>query len=80
MKESSRRKQDKIDCFYLKGILKDEKESKRFSYHLTLKKIKEYHKIFPERKLQWLYYGNILRSNYSKKIIRLQEKFRKGIK
>ncbi|MCD6228346.1 MAG: hypothetical protein J7K17_02580, partial [Candidatus Omnitrophica bacterium] len=28
MKESSKRKQDKTDCFYLKKIMRDEKESR----------------------------------------------------
>ncbi|RKY31606.1 MAG: hypothetical protein DRP68_04755 [Candidatus Omnitrophota bacterium] len=56
------------------------KKVEGFNYHLTLKKIREYRKKPPRQKLQWLYYGNILRSNYPEEIIRLQEKFRKGIK
>lgn len=49
-----------------------------FGYHLTLKKIREYQKIPIEKRLVWLYQGNLLRKSYPKRIIELQNKFREG--
>lgn len=52
--------------------------TKGFNYHLTLKKIREYQKVPIEKRLMWLYQGNLLRKAYPKRIIELQDKFRRG--
>lgn len=49
-----------------------------FSYHVVMKKIREYQRIPLEKRLLWLYQGNILRKFYPKRIIELQNKFREG--
>lgn len=54
-------------------------ERKGFRYNLTVKKIREYQKIPIEKRLIWLYQGNILRSSYSKKIVATQNKFRDAL-
>ena len=48
-----------------------------FYYFLNKKILKEYKKWEPERKLKWLYLGNLMRKALSQKIIKIQEKFRK---
>ncbi len=53
-------------------------KEKGFSYYLNKKMIKEYLKWDNEKKLKWLYFGNLLRKNLPKKIKKIQEKFRKG--
>jgi len=58
--------------------VKAKKFLKGFSYSLSLEKIRNYRKISLEKRLQWLYYGNILRNGYPKRIVRLQDKFRSG--
>lgn len=49
-----------------------------FGYYLSLKKIREYQKIPIEKRLIWLYQGNLLRKAYPKRIIELQNRFREG--
>jgi hypothetical protein len=51
---------------------------KGFGYRLAIKKIHEYQKMPIEKRLVWLYQGNLLRKFYPKKIVRLQDKFRRG--
>lgn len=53
-------------------------KNKGFGYHISLKRIREYQKIPLEKRLIWLYQGNLLRKAYPKKIIQLQDKFREG--
>lgn len=49
-----------------------------FGYHISLKKIREYQRMPIEKRLAWLYQGNLLRKYYPKSIIELQDKFRQG--
>lgn len=49
-----------------------------FGYHVSLKKIREYQKMSVEKRIAWLYQGNLLRKAYPKRIIELQDKFRRG--
>jgi len=49
-----------------------------FGYHIALKKIREYQKMSIEKRIAWLYQGNLLRKSYPKKIIALQDEFRQG--
>lgn len=49
-----------------------------FSYHISVKKIREYRRIPLEKRLAWLYQGNLLRAKYPKSIILIQDKFRSG--
>ena len=53
-------------------------ELKGFNYHLSLKKIRQYQKIPLEKRLTWLLQGNLLRKSYPKRVIELQDKFRRG--
>lgn len=55
-----------------------ENKTRGFDYHVSLKKIREYQKMPLEKKLAWLYQGNLLRKAYPKKIIELQDRFRQG--
>jgi hypothetical protein len=54
------------------------KKESGFRYSVSMKKIKEYQSIPLEKRLLWLYQGNILRKYYPKKSIKIQEKLRKG--
>lgn len=54
------------------------KKKKGFSYYIDIEKIREYQAAPIERRLMWLYQGNLLRMKYPRNIIELQEKFRKG--
>lgn len=49
-----------------------------FDYSLSFKKIKEYQAVPLEKRLTWLYQGNLLRKRYPKQLIALQDKFREG--
>lgn len=49
-----------------------------FGYSVSLKKIREYQKMPIEKRIAWLYQGNLLRKVYPKRIIELQDKFRAG--
>ncbi|MCM8779475.1 MAG: hypothetical protein NC898_05715 [Candidatus Omnitrophica bacterium] len=49
-----------------------------FAYHLSIKKIRAYQKMPLEKRLAWLYQGNLLRKAYPRRIIELQNKFREG--
>lgn len=53
-------------------------KKKGFDYYLTEEILEQYRKKPLELRLQWLYMGNLLRKSYSKKLIRLQDKFREG--
>jgi len=54
------------------------KKDKGFYYYLTKKQIKEYLKWSIERRLKWLYLGNLMRKSLPEKIKEIHEKFRKG--
>lgn len=56
-----------------------EKESKKgFSFYVGREQIKAY-RLWPiERRLAWLYQGNVFRRLLPSKIIKRQEDFRKG--
>jgi hypothetical protein len=58
--------------------MKNKKALTGFRYHLDLEKIREYRRFSLERRLLWLYYGNVLRSKYPKRVIKLQEKLRRS--
>lgn len=49
-----------------------------FNYYLSEEAIKGYQEKPPELRLQWLYMGNLLRKEYKRKIVELQDKFREG--
>ncbi len=49
-----------------------------FDYYLNKEAIRGYKEKSLELRLQWLYMGNLLRKRYSKRVIKLQDKFRKG--
>jgi hypothetical protein len=49
-----------------------------FGYHVSMEKIREYQSVSIEKRLEWLYQGNLLRMAYPKEIIELQDKFRQG--
>ncbi len=50
-----------------------------FRYTVSLKQIREY-SLWPiERRLVWLYQGNLMRKAYPKRIREIQDKFRKGL-
>ncbi|MCM8770815.1 MAG: hypothetical protein NC936_02975 [Candidatus Omnitrophica bacterium] len=51
---------------------------KGYGYKVGLKKIREYQKMPLEKRLLWLYQGNLLRKAYRKEVIELQDKFRQG--
>lgn len=53
-------------------------QGKGFSYDVDIKMIREYQKIPLEKRLVWLYQLNLLRKSYPKRIIELQDKFRRG--
>lgn len=49
-----------------------------FAYRIPIKMIREYQKWSIQKRLTWLYQGNLLRRAYPKRIIELQDKFREG--
>jgi len=49
-----------------------------YSYRVTLKDIYKYQKVSIEKRLIWLYQGNLLRMSYPEHVIKIQEKFRTG--
>lgn len=49
-----------------------------FDYYLSKEILRGYEEKPPELRLKWLYQLNLLRMGYTKKIIRLQDKFREG--
>ena len=53
-------------------------KTRGFDYYLSKEAIRGYKEKPPELRLQWLYMGNLLRKGYSKRVIKLQDKFRKG--
>ncbi len=57
---------------------KKRKKSGGFEYYISDKMLKEYRNWSIERRLEWLYYGNLLRKYLPKEIIEIQEKFRRG--
>ena len=54
-------------------------KKKGFSYILNKDQIEEYRRWPLERRLQWLYFANKLRRDLPRKIIEIQEAFRKGV-
>lgn len=52
------------------------KTKKGFGYGLDEEILKDYQEKPIELRLKWLYMGNLLRKNYSKNIIKIQDKFR----
>lgn len=54
-------------------------KNKGFDYYLTKDAIAEYQKKPIEMRLKWLYQGNLLRKEYPKRIIKMQDRFRQGI-
>lgn len=50
----------------------------KFSYALTDEQIRHYKEMPIEKRLEWLYLGNLLRKAFSEKIFDVQDKFRKG--
>jgi len=50
-----------------------------FNYTVSLKQIRDYSLWSLERRLAWLYQGNLLRKAYPKRIRVIQDKFRKGL-
>lgn len=49
-----------------------------FNYCLDEEILKDYQEKPVELRLKWLYMGNLLRKNYSKNVIKIQDKFREG--
>lgn len=49
-----------------------------FGYYVSMKRIREYQSIPIEKRLEWLYQGNLLRMSYPQEIKDLQDKFRRG--
>jgi hypothetical protein len=57
--------------------MKDQ-EKHGFSYFLTDEQIKHYQEMPMEKRLEWLYLGNLLRKAFSEKLFETQDKFREG--
>ncbi|MEW6614511.1 MAG: hypothetical protein AB1401_03425 [Thermodesulfobacteriota bacterium] len=53
-------------------------KARGFDYYLSKEAIERYKEKPLELRLKWLYMGNLLRMGYSKKLIKLQDKFREG--
>ena len=53
------------------------KKRKGFYYSVSKVQIKNYRKWSVERRLEWLYLGNLMRKSLPKKIVEIQESFRK---
>jgi len=53
-------------------------EKKGFDYYLEEDILEGYRKMSLWLRLRWLFMGNKMRKYYPKKIIEIQEKFRKG--
>ncbi|PIQ44766.1 MAG: hypothetical protein COW04_11220 [Deltaproteobacteria bacterium CG12_big_fil_rev_8_21_14_0_65_43_10] len=53
-------------------------KAKGFDYYLSKEAIERYREKPIELRLKWLYMGNLLRKEYSKKVIELQDRFREG--
>ena len=51
---------------------------KGFDYYLSRDVIDDYRKTPLELRLQWLYMGNLLRMDYDRKTIEVQDRFREG--
>ncbi|MEW6006533.1 MAG: hypothetical protein AB1595_00010 [bacterium] len=49
-----------------------------FEYYLEDEVIERYKKQPYELRLKWLYFGSLLRKKYPKKIIKIQERFRRN--
>jgi hypothetical protein len=50
-----------------------------FKYTVSLEQIRDYSRWPIEKRLAWLYQGNVLRKAYPRRIKELQDKFRKGL-
>lgn len=53
-------------------------QPKGFDYHVSQEQIDEYRTWSYERRLEWLLAGNRLRQSLPRRIIELQDKFRRG--
>ncbi len=53
-------------------------KTRGFRYYLSDEMIERYQKKPVALRLQWLYMANVLRTGYSKRIVRIQDSFRKG--
>lgn len=54
------------------------KIKKGFSYNLDEEILEDYREKPLKLRLKWLYMGNLLRKGYSKRVSKLQDKFREG--
>ena len=52
------------------------KTNRGFEYYLTDEQLRRYKAMPLEKRLQWLYQGNVLRMHYPRRIIRIQDRFR----
>lgn len=52
------------------------KTGRGFEYYLTDEQLKRYQAMPVEKRLEWLYQGNVLRMHYPKRIIQLHDRFR----
>ena len=52
------------------------KTNRGFEYYLTDEQLRRYQAMPLEKRLQWLYQGNVLRMHYPRRIIRIQDRFR----
>ena len=53
------------------------KKGRGFYYSINKEQIKDYRKWSVERRLEWLYAGNLMRKLLPKRIVKIQESFRK---
>ena len=74
MKQESNRLQRQKRYQKTSGSLSMKNRCFGFDYHITLKRILQYQKLLLEKRLTWLYQGNLLRRLYPKEVIELQEK------
>ena len=51
-------------------------KTKGFDYYLSKETIRNYQEKPVELRLKWLFMGNLLRMEYSKNIVKIQDKFR----
>ncbi|MEW6102661.1 MAG: hypothetical protein AB1630_02390 [bacterium] len=54
------------------------KEKEGFEYYLDDEVIERYKEKPYELRLKWLYFGSLLRKKYPKKIIEIQDRFRRN--
>lgn len=49
-----------------------------FSYYVSKEQVDKYRHWSLKRRLEWLYWGNLMRKGLPEEIIEIQEKFRRG--